>query len=386
MKVIGDSSQSAIARASATARLGHFLPPKSLSAITQGLKNADASVRMAAVGALTDADLQARLTLLPPLLTDETRLVRMDTARALAGEAEQGLKPEDHRAFENAIAEYIAAQTFNAERPESQVNLGALYMARGQFAEAEAALTKAIELDPTFLPAPITLAELHRARGEESAAEATLRQALKRNPNAAALLHALGLSLVRQKRTEEALASLAQAAKLAPDEPRYAYVTGVALHDSGKPAEGLEVLKAALIRHPYDRDILFAPASYELETGDYASARSRAELANWNPKTNRSTNCSQPSSGERPKQSRSCLVVGPPVRPIIIVGRRGRRRRIVAAIIVRPVSRVIRPIVRVAVPVAIIVGSPPSPAPPAMHFLEQRVVRHGRAMRLTDAA
>ena len=105
-----------------------------------------------------------------------------------------------------------------------------------------------------------------------------MRQALARNPNAGALLHALGLSLARQKRTEEAVASLSEAAKLAPEEARFAYVAGVALHDSGQSAEGLEVLKAALIHHPYDRDILFALASYELETDDYASARSHAEL------------------------------------------------------------------------------------------------------------
>jgi uncharacterized membrane-anchored protein len=66
--------------------------------------------------------------------------------------------------------------------------------------------------------------------------------------------------------------------KLAPEEARFAYVAGVALHDAGKPAEGLEELKAALVPHPYDRDILFALASYDLEAGDYSSARSHAEL------------------------------------------------------------------------------------------------------------
>jgi predicted CXXCH cytochrome family protein len=278
IKVIEDGSQSAIARASAVARLGHFLSSKSLSPIAQGLKDGDAKVRMAAVGALNDADVQARMSLLPPLLTDEARAVRMEAARVLAGEAERALKPEDRRAFEAAIGEYIEAQKFNAERPESQVNLGSLYMTRGLFAEAEAALKKAIELDSTFVAAPITLAELQRTQGSESAAETTLRQALGRNPNAAALRHALGLSLVRQKRTEEALTNLTEAAKLAPEQARFAYVAGVALHDSGKSEEGVQMLEAALIRHPYDRDILFALASYELEADDYASARSHAEL------------------------------------------------------------------------------------------------------------
>ena len=111
----------------------------------------------------------ARLTLLAPLLADKARVVRMDAARGLAGAPEQQLSSEDRTRFESAIAEYIAGQRFNAERPEAQVNLANLYLARGQGGEAEAALLKAIEIDPSFVPAPITLAELRRAQGQEAA-------------------------------------------------------------------------------------------------------------------------------------------------------------------------------------------------------------------------
>jgi Flp pilus assembly protein TadD len=83
---------------------------------------------------------------------------------------------------------------------------------------------------------------------------------------------------VRQKRAAEALAELALAAKLAPEEPRFAYVYGVALHDTGKHAEGMKVLQAALVRHPYDRDLLFALATYERAGGDPARAREHARL------------------------------------------------------------------------------------------------------------
>ena len=233
---------------------------------------------MAAVGALANSDPQTRLTLLPPLLVDEARIVRMDAARGLAGEAEQHLNSEDRKRFETALDEYVAGQRFNAERPEAQVNLANLYIMRGKVSEAEAALLEAIEIDPTFVPAPITLAELRHSQGQESAAEATLRSALKRNPKSAPLLHALGLSLVRQKRTEEAVDNLIKAAKLAPEAPRFAYVAGVALHDSGKPSEASEILRAALSDHPYDREILYALTTYEGQAGQLESALSRASL------------------------------------------------------------------------------------------------------------
>ena len=53
---------------------------------------------------------------------------------------------------------------------------------------------------------------------------------------------------------------------------------GIALYDTGKRAEGVKVLDAALARHPYDRDILFALASYDRERGDIARAAKRAQI------------------------------------------------------------------------------------------------------------
>jgi tetratricopeptide (TPR) repeat protein len=216
--------------------------------------------------------------LLAPLLADEARIVRMDAARELAGEAEQHLNSEDRKRFKTGFDEYIAGQRFNAERPEAQVNLASLYLAQGKVSEVEAALLKAMEIDVTFAPAPIALSELRRSQGQESAAEATLRSALKQNPESAPLLHALGLSLVRQKRTAEAVDNLIKAAKLAPETPRFAYVAGVALHDTGKLRESSEMLEAALSEHPYDREVLYALTTYELQVGQLESAMSRASL------------------------------------------------------------------------------------------------------------
>ena len=63
-KIVEDTSQSTIARASAIGRLGPFLSPKSLAVIAQALKDSDAKVRMGAIAALANAGPLARLTLL----------------------------------------------------------------------------------------------------------------------------------------------------------------------------------------------------------------------------------------------------------------------------------------------------------------------------------
>lgn len=274
------STASAISRASAITRLRRYPSPKVLEIAARSLKIDDPPIRCAAISVIADADPATRKTLLVPLLRDETRLVRMDAARALAGEAERELSPDDAKALQQALTEYVEAQLFNAERPESSANLGALYRDQGKMTAARAAFEKAIKLDSKFFAAAISLADLMRSEGNESEAEAILQQALIANPDSGPVEHAIGLSLIRQKRTAEAIASLAKAAVSSPDDSRFSYVLAIAHHDTGNLTEAIATLKSALVRHPYDRDTLWALASYEIETKDYSTARQRAELLN----------------------------------------------------------------------------------------------------------
>lgn len=278
IRVAEDNSLSGIVRASAIARLGRFPSRQVIAVLARALAVNDPDVRTAAIAALSSADPATRLALLVPLLRDRHRIVRMDAARELAGDSEASLSPEDRGHFEQSLAEYVAAQHFNAERPESHANLGELYLRRGQTEQARAAFREALALDRTFYAAAVTLAELERRQGDEAAAEAILRQSLETNPSAGALMHALGLSLVRQKRMPEALEALARATKSAPEDPRLAHVYAVALNGMGRRADAIAVLKSAIARHHYDRDLLLALMSYEIDARDFSSAVSRAEL------------------------------------------------------------------------------------------------------------
>ena len=209
IRIAEDRSQPAIARASAVQRLGRYLSPVTLPTVRHALNDPDAMVRAAAVGALAGVDAATRLQLLPRMLDDPVRQVRMEAARALAGEPEARLAADDKAKFAAALDEYVAAQRFNADRPEAHAALGILYVTRGRDAEAAAAYRKALELDPTYVLAALNLADLQRAQAREDEAERTIRDALKSAPQSAPAHHALGLALARQKRMPEALAELA---------------------------------------------------------------------------------------------------------------------------------------------------------------------------------
>jgi tetratricopeptide (TPR) repeat protein len=260
-----DGDQPAIVRASALRRLAPFLSPDVLPAVTRALADPDPLVRSTAAELIGEADAATRAERLTPLLRDPVRLVRMAAARALAGEPEARLLTDERAAFTAALDEWVAAQRFNADRPEAQANLGTLHAARGAMEDAVAAYQRALTLDRTFVQAAVNLADVYRTRNDEVSAERVLRATLADNRDSAAAYHALGLSLVRSGRTDDAMPALRKAASLDQDVPRYAYVYAVALHDTGDVAGSIRVLSTALARHPYDEGLRSALSAYQNE-------------------------------------------------------------------------------------------------------------------------
>ncbi len=280
LAIARDGAHPAIARASALARLAPG--PAAPDAVRTSLKDPDALVRRAAARALEGAEPALRLELLTPLLDDTVRAVRLEAARALASVPGERLTQTQRAALDRGLAEYVAAQRFDADRPESHLNLGLLYAVQQRPVDAEAALKTALELDPGFAPAAVNLADLYRATGRDADGERILRAAVAHDPRGAAVHHALGLLLVRQRRRAEAIAELEAAARLEPESARYGYVYAVALHDTGRPTPARQALARVLSRHPYDADTLSAAAAYALEQGDtdqaLVHARRLAEL------------------------------------------------------------------------------------------------------------
>jgi tetratricopeptide (TPR) repeat protein len=254
LAISADAAQPSIVRASALDRLGRAGVPVD-AALLQSLASDPSPIVRTAVavagGMLPDPG--SRVAVLGPLLRDPVRSVRVEAASGLAP-VPAAQVPDSLRApFAAAFADFKAAQLFNGDRPEDQVNLGTALAGQGDAAGARAAFAEAVRLDPGFTPAYVNLADAERALGDEAAAEAALRRALAASPPSSGIAaHALGLSLVRQKRYAEGLGMLAEAVRREPDNVRYSYVLAVALHDGGRPDEALGVLRNALAYHPND--------------------------------------------------------------------------------------------------------------------------------------
>lgn len=195
-EVIANPETPAIARATALGAMGAYPNRNAFGLLQGGLASADPLERL---GALNGAEAmgQRGAALAIALLWDDLRAIRIKAARQVSSVPRARL-PEAARApLHQGIEEYVAAQRFNAERPESQVNLGGLYANLDRPGDAENSLREAIRLQPDFIPTYSNLAQVLSDIGRESEADGVLRSGLERHTKAAILNHALGLSLVR---------------------------------------------------------------------------------------------------------------------------------------------------------------------------------------------
>jgi predicted CXXCH cytochrome family protein len=275
--VAGDPGVPAFVRGSALSELRSFVSSSSIGLARTGLSDPDPVVRIGALDMLEDVPASQLWPIVSPLLSDSVRGVRIRAASLLAAVPTAGQPAADRGRFEQAAAEFVAAQRLNADRPEGRATLASFYARRGLAAEAEAEYRAALRLSPQYAPAAINLADLFRQLRRDGDGETVLRTALAASPRDAGLHYARGLALTRLKRSEEALAELRSAAELEPERPRYAYVYGVALHSAGRVGEAIDILKESLARHPEDRDTLSALVTFSRDAGDLAALREYSE-------------------------------------------------------------------------------------------------------------
>ncbi len=267
-ELVADRNQPAIARASALERIGAVAGASSPDAIRDGVADKDALLRRAAAIALAGANPGASAAILAPLLRDPVRAVRIEAADVLAGAPADVLPADDATALREATGEYIAAQEFNADRPEAHLDLALLFAREKQYGKVESQLRDALSLEPSFVPAAVNLADLYRALGRDADGERVLDDAIARSPRDASLQHALGLLLIRQGQRHKALEHLAAAARLDPSNGRFAYTYALALDDAGQTGAAINVLEAEVERHPYDGDSLAALAGFYGKAGN----------------------------------------------------------------------------------------------------------------------
>ena len=271
-RLIQDTTQPAIARATAASLLPRYLSQQTVPVLQQASRVEEPLVALGVAQGLTGIPEQYRAVFGIPGLYDEHRIPRSLTASNLPANALPPNQPEVRRRHTTALNDYIRSQQNNADRPESLVNLAGMLGQRGQFDQAETYYRMAIERTPYYTPAYVNLADLLRARGQDAEGQQVLESALASVNDPAPIEHSLGLLLVRRQQMDQALDHLRRAAESPTAPARYVYVYGVALDSQGRTDDAIVELKSAAQRYPGNQEILSALVSFLRKQGQAEQA------------------------------------------------------------------------------------------------------------------
>ena len=160
--------------------------------------------------------------------------------------------------YNEAIANYEAAQRANVNEPAPPLNMGLAYLLSGRPAQALAPLERAVQLQPTA-PGPLyhySRALLETGRIDEAVVQ--VRKALAMSPSAgmAASLHMqLGMAAYMRKDDNAALQSFLEATRIDPQYWPARKNAGIALGNLGRNREAIEQFEVYLRANPQDKDV-----------------------------------------------------------------------------------------------------------------------------------
>jgi serine/threonine-protein kinase len=182
-------------------------------------------------------------------------------------------------------AERLARQALQSEanKAESQKELGRSLFGLRKFPEAEKAYREAIRLNPDEDQVHHWLATALMNQEKYAEAEAEFREALRREPGDALINNNLATALIYQRKYAEAETLLREAVETEPTIGVYHFDLGIALADQGKYFEGEDEIRKAIYLEPtnetYKRNLkeVEAAKNKAIDAANKEAAQKRAD-------------------------------------------------------------------------------------------------------------
>jgi len=202
-----------------------------------------------------------RIALGDPTQVPEFRLNTTAQAVQQAGGAEAAtLRTNFQKAVElqaagrldEAEAAYKAISEASPDIPEVYQNLGSLYLVKKDYAAAETAFQKGLELRPDSTDLSALLARVYQESGQPEKAMALIEKSAGDNPQDAKAQFNRGIFLLNANKSEEAIAAFEAAIKADPEMPDAHYHLATQLVGQGKIADSIAHLEKYLSLAPPD--------------------------------------------------------------------------------------------------------------------------------------
>ena len=160
------------------------------------------------------------------------------------GRAKPGSQPAPGYYNDNQIL------TTNPSIPEVQYNLGYIYTQKKDWANAEAAYKKALELKPSYNEASLGLARVYQESGQGDKAVELMNKAAAANEGDAKVQFNLGVFNLNSGKSEEAMAAFQKAAAADPANAEPYFYIGTILVGQNKVPDAVASLEKYLSMNP----------------------------------------------------------------------------------------------------------------------------------------
>jgi Flp pilus assembly protein TadD len=247
--------------------------PNVTAALIGQLVNTNSLVRQMVVQALSplaDAGRDDVIAALRPRLQDDSRNVRVATARELVATLDTNSE---------AGRDYLNFLNLNADQPLGQLAIGDFALKRGDPTNALPHFQKAVTWDPYSPGIREAFAVLLSQLGRNQEAVTQLEQAVKLTPDDAKLHYDLALALNTTGDSGRVIPELEQAVKLNPQFARAWYNLGLARSAQGDAVGAITALLRAESADPTDPRIPYARATVLARMGNLREARVAARHA-----------------------------------------------------------------------------------------------------------
>jgi Tfp pilus assembly protein PilF len=201
-----------------------------------------------------------RITLGDPTAIPDFKLATTAQAAAAAGSPAAELRTSFQKAVElqtagkldEAEAAYRAILDKAPDVPEVYQNLGSVLAQKKDFAGAEAAYLKGLELRPDSADIATQLAKLYQDNGQPQKAMEIMAKSAGSNPADAKAQFNQGIFLLNAQKNEEAVAAFEAAIKADPGMTEAYYRLGALMVGQGKIPEAIAHLEKYLSMNPTD--------------------------------------------------------------------------------------------------------------------------------------
>ncbi len=276
-KLITDDSTSNMVKAIAISYLPNYQTESNSELIESEFSNKNALIRFTAVQNYFHANQEYYIRQIKIFLQDSVRSIRIEAAQQLSKIPNAQLGKDYEKAYNDALAEYVAYLNYSADFAGSRHNLGNLYQNLKQYDLAVKEYKEAIRIDKFFIPAYINLAIIYSQTKQIDKAEAVLLNLINTGMSGYEGYYYLALIKSEQNKFTEAIKYLQKAAEMNPNMPRIQYNLGLLYQKTGEKANAEKALKETLKISPDNLDYLYALSYFYIQEKQFK----KAEVVAW---------------------------------------------------------------------------------------------------------